>query len=558
MSSPGITVNTGVKSIVSCLVLVQSSWSVDFEVTDLAFDEYFRASGQFVTVLDNELFFMAGGPAVGDSIYRSDGTSVNRIELVLWPPPDARLIAFNGNVYASPAFGPPNFNILGLFKTDGTTVEYLGGPVLPFEFNGDLVFWDSDGLAKIDGTRLIDLTTIDVRSACCLVEFAGELFFTGDGEQGEELYKTDGTTVSLVADIRAGSLDSWPGGFTQFNGELIFRATGANGSELYKTDGRSVVEVADLNPEPGGSYPGFDGFVLLGDEMFFTAETALGKELYKTDGTSVQIVGDINPGPADSRPDRLLLFKDELFFTADGLNGRELFKTDGTAVAEFDVNPGKAGSSPENFVHFGDDLLFAATGPNGRELYRTDGVGVVEVGDVNPGPDDSDPYCTEFASELVCAAMSPDGPRLYASNGESFTEIAEYEADWAGGYFVPMNDKLFFFAGGSGLYVVTRVPTRMPGDANADSSFDQLDLVQVLQAGKYLTGDPVTWGEGDWNNDGVFDQLDVIAAAETGLYMTGPYAMSSPEFAAVPEPSTLVLMLMAAMVAGVSIRRTIV
>ena len=38
-----------------------------------------------------------------------------------------------------------------------------------------------------------------------------------------------------------------------------------------------------------------------------------------------------------------------------------------------------------------------------------------------------------------------------------------------------------------------------PGDANRDFSFDQLDIVQVLQAGKYLTGQPATWGEGDWN-----------------------------------------------------------
>lgn len=53
--------------------------------------------------------------------------------------------------------------------------------------------------------------------------------------------------------------------------------------------------------------------------------------------------------------------------------------------------------------------------------------------------------------------------------------------------------------------------------------FDQLDLVRVLQAGKYLTGEPATWGEGDWNGapggrpgdpplgDGRFNQLDIIA-----------------------------------------------
>jgi hypothetical protein len=37
------------------------------------------------------------------------------------------------------------------------------------------------------------------------------------------------------------------------------------------------------------------------------------------------------------------------------------------------------------------------------------------------------------------------------------------------------------------------------GDADMDLDFDQLDLVQVQIAVKYLTGEPATWGEGDWD-----------------------------------------------------------
>jgi hypothetical protein len=62
------------------------------------------------------------------------------------------------------------------------------------------------------------------------------------------------------------------------------------------------------------------------------------------------------------------------------------------------------------------------------------------------------------------------------------------------------------------------------GDANRDMQFDQRDIVQVLQAGKYLTGDPAAWEDGDWNGDGVFDRLDVVAALETGNYLQGPYS----------------------------------
>ena len=54
-----------------------------------------------------------------------------------------------------------------------------------------------------------------------------------------------------------------------------------------------------------------------------------------------------------------------------------------------------------------------------------------------------------------------------------------------------------------------------------------MDLVLVLQAAKYLTGEPTTWEQGDWNGDGVFDQLDIVAALQTGNYLQGPYAAAA-------------------------------
>lgn len=79
-----------------------------------------------------------------------------------------------------------------------------------------------------------------------------------------------------------------------------------------------------------------------------------------------------------------------------------------------------------------------------------------------------------------------------------------------------------------------------PGDANQDGYFDASDIIEVLQAGKYLTGEPVTWGEGDWDSapggasgdppagNGTFDQLDLIAAMVANLYSTGAYADVGP------------------------------
>jgi hypothetical protein len=75
-----------------------------------------------------------------------------------------------------------------------------------------------------------------------------------------------------------------------------------------------------------------------------------------------------------------------------------------------------------------------------------------------------------------------------------------------------------------------------PGDADRDFDFDQLDLVRVQIAGKYLTGKAATWGEGDWDGapggskgsppagNGRFDQIDIVSALAAGKYLTGPYA----------------------------------
>jgi hypothetical protein len=61
-------------------------------------------------------------------------------------------------------------------------------------------------------------------------------------------------------------------------------------------------------------------------------------------------------------------------------------------------------------------------------------------------------------------------------------------------------------------------PEPLPGDANLDGTFDQLDLLQVLQADKYLTDKEAEWSDGDWNGDDRFDQVDLVVALQTGQY----------------------------------------
>ena len=100
------------------------------------------------------------------------------------------------------------------------------------------------------------------------------------------------------------------------------------------------------------------------------------------------------------------------------------------------------------------------------------------------------------------------------------------------------------------MRVLTQATSLQPGDADQDLDFDQLDLVKVQVAAKYLTGESASWGEGDWNGapggsvgsppagDGVFNQLDIVAAQQAGVYLTGPYGALSGRFAQAGDGQT--------------------
>lgn len=99
-------------------------------------------------------------------------------------------------------------------------------------------------------------------------------------------------------------------------------------------------------------------------------------------------------------------------------------------------------------------------------------------------------------------------PAAAAVDGSSLTRISptgygNFASSWTGSAASPGTVAFF---------------ERQLGDANDDGRFDQLDIVDVLHAGKYQTGRPAEWHEGDWNSDGRFDRLDLVAALQTGNY----------------------------------------
>ena len=276
------------------------------------------------------------------------------------------------------------------------------------------------------------------------------LIFVGNGEYGEEFYRTDGHTVSLLADVNPGPAGSNPQSLFNYGGSLYFSATGPHGKELFKSDGTNVVEF-DINPGRLGSDP--NGRVIFKNELYFYASRGNGYELFKTDGTDVTEF-DINPGPANSLAlvGYSAIVGDRLYFAASGPRGAELFQTDGEAIKDFDINPGTASSNPLFFKVAGDALYFSAEGAQGIELYRAQGDQISLI-DLWPGPDSSNPSPSagaSFKGDFFLPANGPVGVELFRSDGISATALDLYPGR-RGSYpqsFIEFNGELFFSAMG--------------------------------------------------------------------------------------------------------------
>jgi hypothetical protein len=173
---------------------------------------------------------------------------------------------------------------------------------------------------------------------------------------------------------------------------------------------------------------------------------------------------------------------------------------------------------------------------NGYEIYGSNSVGPNNDPDTGAGGDDLVNGVLIASGELAeqIGADDPiDAESIVPTNGGPF----QYLRFQTVGPFHPgqvrtqrsvgINEILIFEGGGRALQA---------GDADQDLDFDQLDLVRVSIAGKYLSGQAATWGDGDWDGapggspgsppagDRVFNQVDIIAALNAGKYLTGPYA----------------------------------
>jgi ELWxxDGT repeat protein len=219
-----------------------------------------------------------------------------------------------------------------------------------------------------------------------LASIGNTVFFRADdGVNGEELWKSDGTTATRI-DVFPGPNSSFPAEMTNVDGTLFFRASDTlNQGDLFKLEPPYTTPTKIVVNPGGGS--GAERLANFNGTLYFAATdgTTAGRELWKSNGGTVAsggttMVADINTASGESSfPEQLTPVGSTLFFVASdgndgGADGEELWKTDGTVgnATELEINAAAdEGSDPFELTDVGGTLfLVAENGTVGRELFK--------------------------------------------------------------------------------------------------------------------------------------------------------------------------------------------
>jgi ELWxxDGT repeat protein len=256
---------------------------------------------QNLIVFNEKVYFTADNGENGTELFVGDGTDKGTQLVVDLDPGEDKYgfvnssyprdsIVFNDKLYFSASNGE---NGRELFVSDGTD---KGTQLVVDIYPGE----DKYGFVNSSNPQNF-------------VEFNDKLYFNANnGENGRELFVSDGTAegTEVLVDIypgedKYGFVNSSDPFYTmEFNGKLYFTADdGENGHELYVSDGTSegTELVADINPGLSNYSFSNDSFpsdlTILGDELFFEANNGeTGRELFKLtfDGSDESAPTQIN------------------------------------------------------------------------------------------------------------------------------------------------------------------------------------------------------------------------------------------------------------------------
>ena len=292
------------------------------------------------------------------------------------------------------------------------------------------------------------------------------LYFTADdGSNGSELWRTDGSSVTMVANICSAGCDGAIGApYTVGSWVYFMGDNGATGFELWRSNGSTTALVKDIVPGTVGSFPR-DFFNYQGVLYFTYSNDANGREIAKSNGTaSGTVIYDLVAGSSGSSPFGFTAFASRLFFSANS----QLWSLTATqAPAQFYAPNASGNSYVHSLTVVGSVMFFAATdGVDGRELWVTTGdptdpSATRQAYDIEEGAGDSNPmWLTAFGSRVYFSATTGGGgAELWSSNGfGNASQVAELAAGSNNSYpndLTVFAGSLYLFANDGELWRVT-------------------------------------------------------------------------------------------------------
>ena len=227
----------------------------------------------------------------------------------------------------------------------------------------------------------------------------------------------------VLLDIRQGPTITTPWGFVDVDGMVYFIAQDENGNELWKTNGTPAgtarVLPSGLSMNPFRSPINFNG------TLFFIATDGAGEGIWKSDGTAegTVLVKQIHAydGTSGGVFSQLVQAGELFYFAADdGVSGIELWRSDGTTGGTMIVKDVPAGGLwPVSLTDVNGILYFVTVGGLG-ELWKSDGTesGTLPVTDLNPGNQWGPVELTNFGGTLYFHSSFLTGNgALWKSNG---------------------------------------------------------------------------------------------------------------------------------------------
>lgn len=391
----------------------------------------------FITAVNGGLtplvFFIANGPDTGVELWRSDGTEAGTTLVAdVAPGVTSSVPRILGTFADQAVIFSADMSVTGreLYFADRTTFRSLGD-LYPGQFAG-----------------------ISINSTGVYLPSNGYFYFAGaDPVNGTELFRTDGVSISIWANIRAGSASSQPANFTlsPLDNAVYFSANnGVNGTEFWSTTGVTTVQVSDLNPGATSSNP--SNFVVTRPataadrRVVFSATTAAdGDRLFAFNPTTngFSTVAQVVPGAVGDKIGIVIASGTNVFFQAiAAATGKELYAYNtltGAINLTADFAPGAASSVLSDFAPIGDSsLLVKAYNPlsTDEELYITNGgsSSLALLRDLNPGPlGSASVYLGGTNSYKIFQALSGNDTNMWRTDGTTGGTFAFKDLSVPGG-----------------------------------------------------------------------------------------------------------------------------